>query len=53
MGDFYGTGSEVLAGFGPIMRNFFEAVFFKFTWPKKKKKKIKNIVESTLKSCIK
>ena len=60
MRDFYGTGIEIWAGFGPvgitekkrfgtIMSNFLGLFFFKFSWVKK----IENIVVSALKSCIK
>ena len=60
VGDFYGTGIEILAGFGPvgitekktfgpIMSNFWGR-FFKFS---RVEKKIKNIVTSALKSFIK
>ena len=59
VGDFYGTGIEIWAGFEPvgitekkrfvpIMSNFFRLVFSSFHG----EKKIKNIVASALKSCI-
>jgi hypothetical protein len=60
MGDFYGTGIEIWAGFGPVgitekklgqLWATFEAGYFMSSWAKKIK--IKNIVASALKSCIK
>ena len=61
MGDFYGTGIEIGAGFGPVgitekkpLVRFwaaFEAVFLSFLG--KKEKKINNIVASPLENCIK
>ena len=47
VGDFYGTGIKIWAGFGPIMSNFL-GWFFKFSWAKKNK----NIVVSALQKCI-
>ena len=41
MGDFYGTGIEIWAGFGPAFQVFIG------------KKEIQNIVAAALKSCIK
>ena len=38
MGDFYGTGTEIWAGFGPVFATF-EASFFTFSWAKKNKSK--------------
>ena len=60
MRDFYGTGIEIWAGFGPvgitekkkfgpIMSNFLGRFFQVFMG----KRKIKNIAASALKSCIK
>ena len=41
MGDFYGTGIEIWAGFGPSSATF-EAGFFMFSWAKKN---LKNILD--------
>ena len=52
MGDFYGTGIWIRAGFGPVgiaEKNNFGRFFQVFMG----KKKYKNIVASVLKSCIK
>ena len=57
MGDFYGTGIEIRAGFGlvgitekrKIWANY-EQLFMPFFWAKKKKNI--NIVASALNSCI-
>ena len=38
MGDLYGTGIEIWAGFGPGLATF-EAGFFMFSWAKKFLKK--------------
>ena len=61
MGDFYGTGIEIWAGFGPvgiiekkrfgpIMSTFLGRFFHIFIG---KKFKLKNTVASALKSCLK
>ena len=61
MGDFYGTGTEIWAGFGPIVSNekkriwadyeqLLRPVFSLFFG--KKKKKIEHIIASALKSYI-
>ena len=42
MGDFYGTGIEIWAGFGPV-RQLLRPFFFMFSWAKKFSK---NIVDS-------
>jgi hypothetical protein len=58
VGDFYVTGIEIWAGFGPVgitEKNIFGQLqmsgFFLFSWAKKEK--IKNVVSSALKSFIK
>ena len=53
MGDFYGTGIEIWAGFGPVgitekkiladYEQLFRLVFFKFSLAKKKEKKQKTL----------
>ena len=42
MGDFYGTGIEIWAGFGPV-RQLLRPFFFMFSWAKNFSK---NIVDS-------
>ena len=61
MGDFYGTGIAIWAGFGPVgitekkiwtdYEQHFRPVFSSFHGQKKRKKNI--VVASALKSCIK
>ena len=41
MGDFYGTGIEIWAGFGPVWQ-LLRPFFFMFSWAKKN---LKNIVD--------
>ena len=63
MGDFYGTGIEIWAGFGtvgitekkPIWADYEQLLrpVFSCFHGQKKRKNIKNIVVSALKSCIK
>ena len=42
MGDFYGTGIEIWAGFGPVWQ-LLRQVYFMFSWAKKKV--FKNILD--------
>ena len=49
MGDFYGTGIEIWAGFGLIGIAEINEFGPNFSWAKK----IKNIVASALKNCMK
>ena len=61
MGDFYGTGIEIWAGFGPVditekniwadYEQLLRPLFSSFNG--QKKSKLENIVASALKSCIK
>ena len=61
MGDFYETGIEIWTGFGPVgiteekkkIWVYYEQLFPSFQGQKKRKKNIKKIVASALKSYLK